>query len=375
MITRLVRGGAQENTLHTVRLANRRRYVAELLAGPPEGPEGSLEDQAEEQGVPVQRIAHLVRAPAPRRDVLAYRDLLMRFRRERYDIVHTHTSKAGILGRADAARAGVPHLVHTPHGNVFHGYFNPVLTGAFVRAERWAAGFTDRIIELTPGGIDEHLAQGIGARDQFRVVFSGIDLAPYEDARAARAATRAALGLPGDAFVVGGVGRLEPVKGFIHLVDAARHLLETGADLYFVQAGVGSQAPLLKEAARPLGPRFHWLGHRDDVPNLMAAFDVLVVPSENEGMGRVVLEAGAAGVACVAARTGGLPDVIDEGRTGLLVPPREPSAIAAALRRLLDDRAYCQALGAAAREKVVPHYGLTRMVRAIEELYEELLDG
>ena len=163
-----------------------------------------------------------MRAPAPVRDLLSLRHLTRRFKKGRYDIVHTHTSKAGFIGRIAAERAGIPAVVHTPHGNIFHGYFNAPLTRLFVWMERHGARRCDRIIELTPGGIEEHLAEGIGQREQFRVIFSGIDVHPYEKALAKRQETRSALGLSAEEVLIGGVGRLEPVKGFRYFIDAAQ---------------------------------------------------------------------------------------------------------------------------------------------------------
>ncbi|MBI1321033.1 MAG: glycosyltransferase [Candidatus Hydrogenedens sp.] len=373
VITRLIKGGAQENTFHTVRLHDAARFEADLIAGPPLGAEGSIEDVVRAAGVDIQREPWLLRNPAPLRDLMTLRRLEQRFRRGRYDIVHTHTSKAGWLGRIAAERAGVPIIVHTPHGNVFHGYFSPAVARAFVWMERYAARRTDAIIELTPGGIEEHLAEGIGQRSQYRVIFSGIDTAPYDDAIAMREATRAALGCPPGALLIGGVGRLEPIKGFTYFVEAALRLADALPEARFVLAGQGSETEAIRRRAAPLGDRFQMLGLRADVPALMAAFDVCVVPSVNEGMGRVLLEAGAAGTPVAASRVGGIPDIVDDGETGLLVAPRDADALAAALRELAASPERRALMGAAARAKVVPRFSLEAMVRDIESLYEELL--
>ena len=287
--------------------------------------------------------------------------------------MHTHTSKAGILGRLAARRAKVPIIVHTPHGNIFNGYFPSWKTRVFVQAERMAAVYTDRLIELTAGGIKEYLAQGIGSRRQFSVIFSGIDLAPYDDAIVRRDATRAKLGLKPNDFLVGGVGRLEPVKGFTYFIEAAKRIAETVENVHFVHAGQGSLDQELRQQARPLGDRFTFLGHRDDIPNLMAAMDVLVVPSLNEGMGRVILEAGAAETPVVASRVGGVPDVVKDGVTGVLVAAKSPGKIAQAVCKLHADPQRLNDMAKAARAFVVPDFGLDQMVMRIEALYEELI--
>ncbi len=373
IITRLCRGGAQENTFHTVRLANLERYEVDLISGPTRGPEGSMEPMVLAAGIPILREPFLTRNPAPLRDYLALKRLTKRLREGRYDLVHTHTSKAGFLGRLAAERAGIPAIVHTPHGNVFQGYFNPYLTRLFVWMERHGARRTDRIIELTQGGITEHLAEDIGRREQYRVIFSGIDIAPYADAIARRQETRHALGVGDDELLVGGVGRLEPVKGFAYFVEAAQRIAERTPGPRFIIVGQGSLDAELRRAAAPLGTRFVFTGPRDDVPALMAAMDVLVVPSINEGMGRVLLEAGAAATPVVATRTGGIPDIVDDGETGLLVPPRYAEALTEAVVELMAAPERRHWMGATARAKIVPQYSLENMVRQIEAVYEEIL--
>jgi glycosyltransferase involved in cell wall biosynthesis len=370
IITRLSAGGAQENTLHTVRLADRSRYTVDLISGPSGGDEGSIEDAVRAAGIEIIREPCLVRAPAPHLDLIALRGLIRKLRVGKYDLVHTHMSKAGFLGRLAAERAGIRHVVHTPHGNIFDGYFNPALTRLYVWMERHAARRTSRIIELTPGGIEAHLAEGIGQRDQFRVVFSGIDVAPYEEAIARRDETRAALGIEAGEILVGGVGRLAPVKGFGYFVELARKLTAELPTLRFVHAGEGEEAERL---AREAAGTVTFLGPRDDIPRLMAAFDILVVPSLNEGMGRVILEAGAAGTPVVATRVGGIPDIVDDGETGLLVPPRSAAELATAVQRLVHSPERRRLMGATARAKVVPHFSLETMVQRIEAIYEELL--
>ena len=331
VITRLCKGGAQENTFHTVRLANRGRFEADLIAGHARGLEGSIEDRVRAAGLDIIREPALVRQVAPVRDALALRGLTRLFRQKGYHIVHTHTSKAGFLGRLAAARAGVPIVVHTPHGNIFHGYFPRWLTRLFVWMERYAARLTDRIITLTPGGTQEHLAQGIGHREQYATVFSGIDFSPYETAIAQRDETRRAMGYGPDTFLVGGVGRLEPVKGFAYFVSAAFAIAEALPEARFLLVGDGALRAELQTQAAGLGERSWFMGFREDVPDLMAAMDVCIVPSLNEGMGRVLLEAAAAGVPAVATNVGGIPHVLTDGETGLLAPPRDAGAIAQAV--------------------------------------------
>lgn len=373
VITRLCKGGAQENTFHTVRLANRERFEVDLISGPTCGKEGSLEPEIRDAGIAIHREPALVRPVSPIRDFQAMFHLRDLFRERGYDIVHTHTSKAGYIGRVAARRAGTPIIVHTPHGNIFHGYFPLGLTRFFVRLERRAAIWTDRIIELTERGIEESLDHGIGRRHQYRSIFSGIDLQPYAAARARRDATRHALGIqPGD-VLVGAVGRLEPVKGFTYFIAAARDLAERVPNGRFIVAGQGSLDDALRKQANGLGDRFRFLGLRDDIPDLMAAMDLLVVPSLNEGMGRVILEAAAAATPVVASDVGGIPEVVADDETGVLVPAQSPEALAEAIERLAAEPERLVRMGEAARRNVDPAFGIEKMVMRIEALYEELL--
>lgn len=373
VITRLCTGGAQESTFHSVRLANRDRFEVDLISGPTDGAEGSIEAKVKGAGIPILRAPRLLRDPAPFSDAATLRRLTCQFREARYDIVHTHTSKAGFLGRIAARRAGVPIVVHTPHGNVFHGYFGPLKSKAFVLMERYAARLTDRLIELTPVGVEEHLREGIGTPAQFRVVFSGIDTRAFEEAGARRQAMRQALGFSGGEILVGGVGRLEPIKGFAYFVDAALAAAPESAQLRFLHAGQGSLDAALRARAAALGDRFRFLGPREDIPELMAALDILVAPSLNEGMGRVVLEAGAAGVPVIASRVGGIPDIVEERETGLLVTPGDTTALAAAILGLAADAGGRKRMRKTAQASIVPHYSLDSMVRKIEAIYEELI--
>jgi glycosyltransferase involved in cell wall biosynthesis len=373
VITRLCKGGAQENTVSTVRLANRERFDVDLISGPTYGSEGSIENAVAAAGIEILRVPHLVRNPDPWRDWCAYRELKRLFRERKYDIVHTHTSKAGYLGRQAAAHAGVPLRVHTPHGHIFFGYFGGGLTAFFTALERQAARKTDRLIALTQRGIEEHLAHGVGRREQWEAIFSGIDLSPYSKAIAGREATRASLGIGPAEFVVGAVGRLEPVKGFAYFVEAARLIAGKAPESRFILVGDGSLAASLRAQAADLGGRIQFLGLRHDVPDLMASFDVCVVPSLNEGMGRVVLEAGAAGTPVVASNVGGVPEILRDGETGMLVDPGRPDAIAKAVLTLYTDSSLRARMGETARATTAA-YSLEHMVRRIECVYEQLIE-
>lgn len=371
LITRLDRGGSATNTLLTV--AGLPGFSQSLVYGRTR----DFPQLAEElRGkVEMAEVPELVRNLSPARDLVAFLKLYRLIRRGGFDLVHTHTSKAGILGRVAARLAGVRRLVHTPHGHYFTGgYAGPVLTRLFVLLEQWAARFTDRIIGLTEQEVRDHLARGIGRPEQFVSIPSGVELAAFEPARDRAAAVRAALGLPRGARVLGTVGRLEPVKGHRHLLDAFGELAPRFPDLCLVLVGDGELLPELQAYAAALGgaDRVRFPGWWDDVPGLLGALDLFALPSLNEGMGRALVEAMAAGLPIVASRAGGIPEVLDGGAAGLLVEPASAGALARGIETLLLDPALGARLGRAARARA-PRYSVETMLRKIEALYRDLL--
>jgi glycosyltransferase involved in cell wall biosynthesis len=273
-------------------------------------------------------------------------------RHERSAIVHTHTSKAGFIGRLAARMARVPAIIHQPHGHIFYAYYGSTRTTLYVGLERLAARWSDRLVTLTDRGIEEHLAVGIGRRSQFVTVPSGV---PTDELRARapeRAAARAALGLPPDAFVVAAIGRLVPVKGFDVLVQALPAVLASIPDVHVLVTGDGPERERLAARAERLGvlDRIRLFGSHTDVVEILAAADALAAPSRNEGMGRALVEAMALGVPVVASAVGGIPSVVDDD-VGRLIPADDASALAAALIELGGDRRLRAKLAAAASDR------------------------
>jgi glycosyltransferase involved in cell wall biosynthesis len=398
VITRMVKGGAQENTLATVAGFNGGGWESCLATGPALGPEGSLEPECLVAGIRMLRVPSLIREVSPRRDLDALRQLTRLIRREGPHVVHTHTSKAGILGRIAARWAGVPVVVHTPHGHVFHSYEGRLRTQGFVWLERACARTADRLIALTDTERCEHLDLGIGRPEQWTTIHSGVDFASFEAARGSRDEVRAELGLPADAVILGSVGRLVPIKGQRYLIDAIAHLEAKHRALHLLLVGDGPLRHDLIDQARSLGLQIsgsgsgwnpgrgreargrspgtiHVLGLRRDIPRLLAAMDVFVLPSLNEGMGRVLVEAMAMELPCIASGVSGIPDVIEAGVTGLLAPPRDPEALAAAISTLLDHPELAREMGRRGRRKVVPAFSVERMLEKLEAVYRERLEA
>ena len=375
VITRLDPGGSAENTLLTVARLNKARFEVHLAVGMTAGDPGPTLDTARQAGVVLLEIPELVRAVTPIADWRALRSLRRIMRRNAYDIVHTHTSKAGILGRLAARLEGVPRVVHTPHGHVFYGYYGAALTRLFVWFERWTAGFTHCIIALTQSDLEDHLRFKIAARERFRVIHSGVDFSAFtdRDTRRDRAAVRDRLGVAADAVVIGTLGRLTGIKGQRDLLEAFADVRARVANSWLLLVGDGEERDALENQAHSLGVAA-WVvlaGWRDEVPELLGAMDVFAFPSLNEGMGKALVEAMYAGLPCVATEVGGIPELIRHEQEGLLVAPAAPQDLAESVLRLLNSTAERARFGAAARKRA-QSYSVETMIEQIELLYEDL---
>jgi glycosyltransferase involved in cell wall biosynthesis len=386
VITRLDWGGSAQNTLLTALGHTRARFTPSVVTGQAgvwtaQGGDAAVSanvTRLEKADIPCRVLPSLKRSISPIHDLAACRALAALFRSERPDIVHTHTSKAGLLGRLAARQAKVPVIVHTPHGHVFYGHFGRLLSTFLLSIERQLATRTDRLIALTEAERDDHLIRGVGRADRFAVVASGVDLDRF------RAAARRPEGrherppgfdCPPDAVVVGSVGWLTPVKGHHVLVEALGKLQRSHPELHGVIVGSGERLHELQALAGRvgIGKKMRWLGRRDDIPACLAGMDIFVLPSLNEGMGRALVEAMAAGRPVIATRVGGVPALIDHGRTGLLIPPADADALATAIADLLHHPERMQAMASAAQAGIGRQYGIDAMVSGVEAVYESAL--
>ena len=348
-ITRLTLGGSSENTIASCVALDRAGFECSLAASFRESDAASLVD-ARRRGCRVVDLPALGREVAPLADLTALAQILRLIRRERPAIVHTHTSKAGFIGRLAAVIARVPAVIHQPHGHVFYGYYSPRRTAVFTALERQAARWTDRIVTLTDRGAAEHLTRGIGRAAQYVAVPSGVPTAELRAAAPTRTEARARLGLDPDTFVVVGLGRLVPIKGFDLLVRALPAVAAQIPSTRVVLVGDGAERGRLDALACALGvgARLDLAGKVFSVTTHLAAADVLAVPSRNEGMGRVMVEAMALRIPVVATAVGGIPDVVVDGECGRLVASEDADAFSAALIELGRDEALRRKLGEAA---------------------------
>jgi glycosyltransferase involved in cell wall biosynthesis len=382
IITRLDMGGSAQNTLLTCReMAG--TYETLLVHGLAHESRMSAAERrrleeatcaAGERGVRFVPVGSLVRRISPVRDVVAFLALLWRIWREKPDIVHTHTSKAGILGRLAARMAGVPHIVHTPHGHVFNGHFGRVAAGLFLILERFFARFSEKIVALTAGEKRDYVDLGVARAEDIPVIPSGVDLGDYAGEVQDRTAEKMALGLDPGKRQVGFVGWLLPIKGPAYLLNAMTSVWREHPDVELVFVGHGALDHALRAQASFAGCTdwVRFLGWREDIPRIMPLFEVFVLPSLNEGMGRVLVEAMAAGRPIVASRVGGIPDLVRHGENGLLVPPRDDGTLAESISLLLSNPALAARMGARGRARC-HEFSLPAMVAALDALYREIL--
>lgn len=376
VITKLELGGAQQNTLHTVARLDRTRFEPWLLSGVG----GMLDEEAAAlETVQVRFLPQLVRPPHPLRDWAAMRSvrkLLEPLRARGPVIVHTHSSKAGVVGRLAAASLRAGPIVHTIHGFGFDA-----LGGAFKQRvglflERRAGRCTDALVSVAEKHLHEAARLDLVGHASTHVIRSGIDVADFGRADALRAEARASLGYADDTPVVGMIACLKPQKAPLDFVELTAGVRAACPAARFFIAGDGELRPEVEARLEQLGlsDAVQLLGWRRDVPALLGALDVAVLTSRWEGLPRVCPQAMAAGRPMVAPRVDGIPEALDDGRTGFLHDAGDVPAATALVLRLLDDEALRRRVGEAAREAVAP-FDQDLMVRQLEELYAGLLGG
>ncbi len=373
VIARLNVGGpAIHATLLTTRL-DRARFTTTLLTGTEEAGEANYLELYGHT-LPVQILPDLGREIRPLHDVRTVWRLIQIIRRERPHIVHTHTAKAGALGRLAAIMCGVPVVVHTYHGHVLRGYFSPAKTLVYRAIERALAWRTDRLLSVTDRVGQELIALGVGRPAQYRTLQLGFDLAPLLVSERRRGELRRELGV-GDAPLVGIVARLVPIKAHEVFLAMAARVRQRYPTATFLIVGDGELRTSLERRARQLGlaNAVRFLGWRADLDTLYADIDVVALTSRNEGSPVALIEAMAAGAPVVSTAVGGVADVVQHGVTGLLAPMDDDETLARHVLTLLGDREAGRRMGQLGRARVAATYGADRLVADIERLYEELL--
>jgi len=378
VITRMILGGAQENTLLTCRgLHENPDYDVTLVTGPAIGPEGELLGEAERLGLRVIVVPQLRRAVDVRRDFASVRALRRLLRELRPHIVHTHSSKAGILGRYAAHAERVPIVVHTIHGLPFHPYEKRWRNALYVWLERRAARWSDTIVCVADAMAEQAVAAGVADRAKFVTVYSGMETEPFLESAAHRAAMRGRLGYRDDEFVIGKVARLFELKGHEFVLDAATRIIAAHPNARFLFVGDGILRPQLEAQAERLGVRdritFAGLVPASQVPSYISAMDALVHASLREGLARVLPQALLAGKPVVSFNVDGAREVVRPGETGWLVPPKSVDGLVAALCEAIGDPQRAAAMAARGRELCRERFTWQTMVAKLDRLYRGLL--
>jgi len=376
VITRLIVGGAQENTVASVLgLRTKPGLQVDLISGLTHGPEGSLERQFAEQPGALRIVPELVRPIRPWKDLHALRSLQEIFASEKPDIVHTHSGKAGVVGRLAAARARVPIIIHTIHGPSFGPFQRPLANRLFRFAERRAGKVTTHFVTVANAMKSQYLAAGIGKPEQFTCIFSGFNLKPFL-AATNDLALRMRLGILPQDIVVGKIARLVPLKGHADLIALAPKLVEKCPRIKFLFVGDGQYRDRFADQVRALGLANHFvfagLVRPESVAPLVGLTDFVVHLSLREGLARALPQALATGRPIVAYDCDGAAEVCLDNKTGFLVKPGDLETLRDRMLQLAQDAALRARLGECGRQLVRERFAVERMVDDLHVLYQRL---
>jgi len=376
VITRLIVGGAQENTLYTASLLNPACFDVQVVCGPQTGSEGSLIEEARMGGIALSILPELVRQIDPLKDLIALHKLRRIIRHGRYQIVHTHSSKAGVLGRLAAWLEGVPIIIHSVHGWSFHDFMPTISRRTYVQLEKTMARFTQMLIVVSEQDKRKGLAAGIGNEGQYRLIRSAIPLEEFKPCLHKRAEVRRELGFSEDAPVIGCVGRFSAQKNPLAWIDAAARVARARPQARFLLVGDGPLRSQVEAAAAGLGiaDRLILTGLRRDPARMMSAMDIFLLTSLWEGLPRVIPQAMSLGLPVVATQADGTSDIIQDGISGYLCPPGSPECLAGRCTELIDDPIRRLEMGEKGRLSLGKEYDLGKMIAQIESLYREFLE-
>lgn len=376
VITRMIVGGAQENTLLTIKGHLEKGHTVELATGFSPGREGKLLENGEYGDFPVVEFPDMVREISPWHDLKAYFALKKYFKANKFDVVHTHSSKAGIIGRLAAKAAKVPVIVHTVHGQAFHPYQSKLKNRLFIFLERFAAKRCHKIYAVAQAMIDQCVAAKVAPAEKYMVVYSGMDTGAFDRAKRDEA-LRKKLGIPTDAATVVTVARLFAQKGYEYVIPAAKKVLAQRPETHFLFVGDGPMYDQLSAELKAEGiwENFHFAGliPPAEVASYVAQADMLWHLSLHEGLPRAVVQALAVGIPAIGFALDGTPEVIIEGETGYLTAAEDVDAVVEKSIRLLDDKSLREKLGNAGKVKVLEQFDWHKMADILEEEYAALL--
>jgi len=380
IITRMIVGGAQENTLfNCLDLVRVYGDQVKLITGPSEGAEGKLLAQTDTSGLLIDSHPLLIRSISPSYDVRELRSLKATIRDWQPDVVHTHSAKAGMLGRAAAWSCKVPRVVHTVHGAPFHPYQRAASRWLFVQCERWAAKRCHHMISVADAMTDLMVNAGVAKREKFSTIYSGMDVQPFIDSKHYRDATRRELGFAPTDVVFGKIARLFHLKGHCYVIEAAQQICRDHANAKFLLVGDGVLREQFEADILRLGlkDRFVFTGlvPPNRVPHLVGAMDALIHTSLREGLARALPQALIAGKPVVSYDIDGAREVVINDETGYLIPPKEIDSLTKALNALASSADLRERLGKRGSELFTEQFRHEKVTAKIRELYESIRSG
>ncbi|MCP3968367.1 MAG: glycosyltransferase family 4 protein [Lentisphaerae bacterium] len=376
VITRMIVGGAQENTLFTIVGHIQEGHEVVLVTGPSPGPEGELLSNSDYPKFEIAEIPHLVREVSVSKDIKAYRELKKFFKERKFDVVHTHSSKAGVLGRAAAWDCKVPLVVHTVHGQAFHPYESSWKNLLYINAERWAAKRCHKIYAVAQAMIDQCVECKVAPREKYQVVYSGMEIGKFLNSKP-EADLRVQLGIPEGVRVVGAVARLFPLKGYEYFIPAAQAIAEKHDDVHFLIVGNGSMYEEMQAQIAEIGltDRFHFAGlvPPDEVYRYIALMDLLMHLSLREGLPRSVVQALASGKPAIGFRLDGTPEVVLDGSTGYCAEPQSVESVVKFALKILESPELAAKMGENGKKLVAEKFDWHKMSSILEEDYLKML--
>ena len=377
LITRLILGGAQQNTLFNCEDQHALHGdEVTLITGPGLGPEGSLMDRARAAGFHIVEIPAMRRSLHAWRDWRSYREIIRTLRQLKPDVVHTHSSKAGILGRAAASKLGIP-AVHTVHGAAFHFGQSKLAQRVYQFAERRAIKWCDAMICVCDALTDQYVAAGIGNREMYSTIYSGMDVTPFLNPPKSRAEVRRELGFSDEHIVVAKVARLFNLKGHEYLIRAAKQVVQESPNVRFLLIGDGILRSKFESQIAALGLSdvfvFTGLVPPERIPELVNAADVVAHTSVWEGLARVLPQGLIAGKPVVSYDIDGAREVVIPGETGYLLPSESIDELSTALVELAQSAELRQRLGANGRARFTDQFRHEAMTEQIREVYQKVL--
>lgn len=378
IITRMIVGGAQENTLYNcMDLIRHHADEVVLVTGPTTGPEGKLLAQSDIHGLEIQTAKSLIRAIHPLKDWQARKQLLQIIDTWKPDVVHTHSAKAGLIGRDAAWTSRVPCVIHSVHGAPFHPYQNRVSRWFFIQCERWAAKRCHHMISVANAMTDLMVSAGVAERSKFTTVSSGMDVEPFVHANEHRDRIRSELGFKDSDIVFGKIARLFHLKGHTYVIQAAKQACKSNPNVKFLFVGDGILRESFEQqiAANGLSDRFVFVGlvPPDHVPRYIGAMDVLIHTSLREGLARALPQALIAGKPAISYDIDGAREVILQDETGLLLPPMEVNGLANAILKLASDSDLRSKLGKRGAELFTEQFRHEHMTDVVRRIYANVL--